>query len=51
MIRVFLVAFAIVFFSAVNAQAKSPNIKASDHAPIGVMRDHFHRQGEFMARR
>lgn len=38
-----------MFLAAVNAQAQSSNIKASDHAPIGVMRDHVHRQGEFMA--
>lgn len=29
-------------------QAWSSNYKPDDHAPIGVMRDHVHQQGEFM---
>lgn len=41
----------VVFFSlisAANAAEHSHNHRPDDHAPIGVMRDHIHKQGELM---
>ena len=31
-----------------SCQAMAENYKPDDHAPIGVMRDHVHKQGDFM---
>ncbi|WP_133470050.1 transporter [Paraglaciecola marina] len=33
---------------AFSDEAQQSNLKATDHAPIGVMGDHLHKKGEFM---
>ena len=50
MIRfVFAAATAVAVFSVSAQSDDAYNARVDDHAPIGVMGDHFHKKGEYMA--
>ncbi len=47
--NIFLVVVICLFsVKSLSAQTPNSNLRADSHAPIGVMRDHIHKKGEFM---
>lgn len=44
----FASAFALALYTASSASADSKTKQPDDHAPIGIMGDHLHKQGEWM---